>query len=106
MKGRAWLVALAVLALLGVVMYTQITVLVQQPIKAMPEGKTLVMLRLANTQFIDSADAICEREMGGVSLLCRISALAAISENATILFRMPYSTVLYEISTGGKHYAR
>lgn len=85
---------------------TQVTFFAVQPIGAVPEGKTLVILRMNKTNFIDSADAMCAREMEGVSLLCRVMMLGAIGEKATILLRLPYSETLYSISTGGKSYER
>ena len=72
----------------------------------LPEGRTLVISRGTGTKFIDSADAICERNMGGVSLLCRAIALGAVAKNSTILLRLPYSETLYFISTDGKSYER
>ncbi|WP_297771860.1 hypothetical protein [uncultured Roseovarius sp.] len=51
--------------------YFSLTVFLIQPIGALPEGGTLVTARVGKTRVVDSADAICEREMGGVSLLCR-----------------------------------
>ena len=86
--------------------FTQLTIFVIQPIVAVPEGKTLVILRLNKTKFIDSADAMCNRIQDGVSLLCRGATLAAVSENATILMRLPYSETLYFASTDGKTYDR
>ncbi len=94
------------LALLTLLAYTQLTIFIVQPIGALPEGKTLVMLRLNRTEFIDSADAMCERLQNGVSLLCRGMAMGAVAKNATILMRLPYSEALYNISTGGKSYER
>jgi len=96
-------VAVAVLAIL---FYTQITIFVIQPIGAVPEGRTLVILRLNKTRFIDSADAMCEREMGGVSLMCRMAVMAGVASKGTILMRLPYSQALYEASTGGRSYDR
>ena len=98
--------SLALIGLLGlcVVVYTQITVFVIPPIGALPEGKTIIIVRLTNTEFIDSPDSICERIQGGVSLLCRGMVLGTIGNHATILGRLPYSSLLYEISTGGKRY--
>lgn len=90
--------------ILFVVFYTQVTIFVVQPVGAIPEGRTLVMLRLNKTEFIDSADAMCERAMDGVSLLCRGMMMGAVGKNATILFRLPYSSFLYSVSTGGKEY--
>ena len=97
-------IALVSVVILLIVAYTQLTFFVIQPIGAVPEGKTVVMLRMNKTQFIDSADAMCERETGGVSLFCRGIAMAAVSKKGTILFRLPYMEFLYSISTGGKEY--
>jgi len=93
-------------AVLAIVVYTQVTIFVVQPIGAVPEGRTLVILRLNKTEFIDSADAMCKREMGGVSLMCRMVAMSAVAKNSTILLRLPYSQTLYDISTGGVQYGK
>ncbi len=76
------------------------------PIGALPEGRTVLITRLNKTEFIDSPDAMCERLQGGVSLLCRGMVMAAVIEKATIWARLPYSSTLYEISTGGRRYDR
>lgn len=99
-------ISLVVVAVLAVLIYTQITIFVIQPIGALPEGKTLIITRLNKTQFIDSADGICEREQGEVNLFCRIGIMGAVVSNSTILLRLPYSSWLYGISTGGKSYDR
>lgn len=98
------LLAILVVAILFIAS-TQVTVFVVQPIGAVPEGKTVIIPRTGKLKFIDSADAICEREMSGVSLLCRGMALAQIA-NSKILLRLPYSETLYLWSTGGKAYDR
>ena len=85
---------------------TQITFFVVQPIGAAPEGRTLIITRLNGGNFIDSADAMCERIQGGVSLLCRGLVMGQVAQNATIYLRLPYSATLYHISTGGKSYDR
>lgn len=102
-KKTLILFAVAVFMLL---IYTQITVFVIAPIGAIPDGKTVIITRLNKTEFIDSADAMCERIQGGVSLLCRVMTMGAVFENSTILLRLPYSSMLYSISTGGKTYDR
>ncbi len=61
---------------------------------------------MKKTKSIDSADAICAREMNGVSLLCRGMTMAAIINKGTVLVRLPYSEFLYGISTDGKEYGR
>ena len=93
-------------AILLVVFLSQVTFFIIQPIGAIPEGKTLVILRMNKTDFIDSADAMCDREMGGVSLMCRVMMMGAVVDKGTILVRLPYSEFLYHISTDGKEYGR
>ena len=105
MKQRTT-IALVVAVVLVIVVYTQLTVFVIPPIGALPEGRTVVMTRLNKTEFIDSPDAMCERMQGGVSLLCRGMVMGAVVKHATILVRLPYSALLYSISTGGKVYDR
>jgi len=96
----------AVVAVLVIFVYTQLTVFAVPPIGAVPDGRTLVMLRLNKTNFVDSADAMCERIQGSVSLLCRGMMLGAVAKNTTVLLRLPYLDWLYLISTDGKRYDR
>lgn len=103
--SKKWIGLLAAVVVL-LLIYTQLTIFVVQPMGALPEGRTLVILRLNKTEFIDSADAMCERHMGGVSLICRAITLGAVAGKSTVLLRLPYSQWLYEISTGGKIYDR
>lgn len=100
------LLAAVLTVAIAIAIYTQITVFVIAPIGALPEGRTVIMLRLNKTNFIDSADAMCERIQGGVSLLCRGMTMAAVVSHTTILARLPYSEWLYLISTGGQRYDR
>ncbi|MBI6851560.1 hypothetical protein AAIM60_08215 [Pseudomonas lijiangensis] len=100
------LLTVGVLVVLAVVIYTQITIFVVPPIGAVPEGRTVVIRRLNKTNFIDSPDAMCDRIQGGVNLLCRGFAMAAVVKNTEILARLPYSDSLYLLSTGGKRYDR
>ena len=97
---------IALVIILMAVIYTQITIFVIQQIGALPEGKTIVITRMNKTEFIDSPDIMCERIQGGVNLLCRGAVIAAVVEKCTILLRLPYSSLLYDISTGGKSYDR
>lgn len=94
------------LLLLAGIIYTQLTLFIVPPIGAVPEGRTVVILRLNKTEFIDSPDAMCERIQGGVSLLCRGMVMAAVVQKSTILIRLPYIDWLYLVSTGGKRYDR
>jgi hypothetical protein len=106
MKKRVGLIALAIIGLLALLAYTQFTIFVVQPLGAIPEGRTVIIWRRQKTKFIDSADAVCQREMGGVSLLCRGAVLGGIvgKDGDGILLRLPYSDALYLISTGGVTY--
>lgn len=103
---RKSFIGLAVAAVICVAIYTQLTVFVIPPIGMMPEGKTIIIPRQSNMQFVDSPDGMCERMNGGVSLLCRGIAIASVGKDVTILARLPYSSTLYSISTGGKGYDR
>lgn len=96
-----------ILFLFGIFCYTQITIFLIQPIGAVPEGRTLILWRRsAKLNFVDSADAICARVQGGVSLLCRAVVLGSVLKNNPILLRLPYSSALYLESTGGLEYGR
>jgi len=106
MKKKGTTLTLIIIVVLCVISYTQLTLFVVPPIGALPEGKTVVILRLNKTNFIDSPDALCERIQGGVSLLCRGVMLAGVLEKSKILVRLPYSESLYQISTNGKTYSR
>ena len=105
-KKKASLLSLVAIVVLSVAAYSQLTIFVVPPIGAVPEGRTLVISRLNKTEFIDSADAMCERMQGGVSLLCRGIVLGAVAEKSKIYLRLPYSESLYLISTDGKTYDR
>ena len=69
---------------------TQVTLFVVPKIGAVPEGKTLLMLRSDELKFIDSADAVCERRVGYVNLLCRGLILSTVSKEGSILLTLPY----------------
>ena len=100
------LLAVGICAATAIAIYTQITLFVVPPIGAVPEGRTVVMLRLNKTNFVDSPDAMCERIQGGVSLLCRGMVMAAVVEKTKIIARLPYSDWLYLVSTDGKRFER
>lgn len=105
MKRTAW-ISTGLFIVAAIAFYATCSIFVVQPIGALPEGRTIVITRLTNVRFIDSADAVCEREMGGVSLLCRGAVMGQVAEEATILARLPYMDWLYLMSTGGARYDR
>ncbi len=99
-----WIVLCVGLPLALAAVASEITIFTIQPIGALPEGKTLIISKMSNTKFIDSADAICNRTQGGVSLLCRAGAMGGTLKNAKVYMRLPYMEWLYLASTGGKRY--
>lgn len=104
---RGLIASIGILLLVGLVIAAQfVTIFIVQPIGAVPEGRTVIITRLTNMNFIDSADGICDRGMGGVSLLCRGAVAGRVLKQTTILARLPYSATLYGISTGGKTFNR
>jgi hypothetical protein len=97
------LVGLVLLGVAGYIISATITIFVVPPIGMLPDGRTLILLRhSAVLKFVDSADAICDRKMDGVSLLCRTMAMGTVAQDNEILMRLPYSQSLYLVSTGGK----
>lgn len=98
------IISLVSIVALFIVAYTQITIFEVPPIGAVPKGQTLVISKLNKTQFIDSADAMCERMQGGVNLFCRAMVLGAVAEKSIIYLRLPYSETLYLYSTNGNKY--
>lgn len=94
------------LILVSVIISQFVSIFVVQPIGAVPEGRTLIISRLTNMNFIDSADAMCQRADGGVSLICRMAAMGAVLNKANVIARLPYSEQLYLFSTGGLTYSK
>ncbi len=102
-KSRA-LGVLLVLVVFGSFFYFGTGFFVIQPIGALPEGATVWYWRYGTKlPFVCSADGLLLKTQGGVSLLGRAAALAALAE--TIKERkiasLPYSRTLYLISTKG-----
>jgi hypothetical protein len=88
---------------------TTLGVFVIQPIGAVPEGTTIVYWRLGtNFDFIESADGLVQKTGAGLSLLTRGLALATAAEPIVerSLFRLPYSSFLYSLTTDGEYYDR
>jgi len=100
------MVSLAILIATSIVIYTQLTIFVVPPVESLPDGMTIVFPRLCKTSFIDSPDAMCERNAGQVSLLCRGTTVGAVAAKARIVARLPYSETLYRISTRGNNSAK
>ena len=107
MKSTQLLIA-AVLVLL-IFVRTTLGVFVIQPIGAALEGTTIVYWHIGtNFDFIESADGLALKTGAGLSLLTRGLALATASESIVEreLFRLPYSSLLCGLTTGGEYYDR
>lgn len=97
LKPILWSLAAAIAAML-VAYLVGVRVFVVQPIGAVPDGVTVVVMGLPGLRFIDSPDAFCQREMGYVNLLCRGMVAGKVAEESDILLRLPYSSLLYALS--------
>jgi len=96
--------------LLIIFVYCSFGLFVVQPIGAVPDGVTVLYWRLGtNLPFISSADGLLDKDGGGVCLLGRGIMLGGIinklSSSHRIIVRLPYSSTLYLISTGGVTYS-
>lgn len=76
-----------------------------QPIGAVPEGATAIVWRESDEPFFNSADGMCLRRTGSVSLMCRMMAMGAAPKDR-ILLRLPYQRWAYLRSTDGKEFDR
>lgn len=74
-----------------------------QPIGAVPEGATAIVWRESDEPFFNSADGMCLRRTGSVSLMCRLMAMGAAPKDR-ILLRLPYQRWAYLRSTDGKEF--
>lgn len=104
-KQKIFALVVMVVILASFLFYNNFNIFVIQPIGAVPEGKTLILEKRKNMQFVDSADAMCERLTGSVSLLCRGMVLGEVAK-MKIYGRLPYSEWLYLKSTDGKQYSK
>ena len=101
-------ITLAVIPLLVLtlgILATQVGFYSIQPIGAVPEGATWLVWRASDEPFFHSADSLCLKRIGSVSLLCRGLALAQAPEDRIIL-RLPYWEFAYLLSTGGRKFER
>ncbi|WDZ75449.1 hypothetical protein PWG15_12560 [Ensifer adhaerens] len=95
MKG---LIAICVaLAVILIVWLGGIRIFVIQPIGAIPEGVTAIVVNIRGLNFIDSPDAFCARQ-GQPNLICRGMSAARVAQEGTVVLRLPYSQALYDLS--------
>lgn len=101
--------ALVLLAFFMLAFYFGVGVFVVQPIGAVPDGATVLYWRLGtNMSFISSADGILLDNDQGVSLLGRGVVLGKVGElmEERKIVSLPYSRMLYLLSTGGREFEK
>lgn len=103
-RPRRWLAPLLLAGLL-LLLSTQLGLYTIQPLGAVPTGGTVLVWRSASEPFFNSPDGLCLRIQQGVSLLCRLGALANGPADRVIL-RLPYQHWAYLASTGGRTFDR
>ncbi|MEN8214252.1 MAG: hypothetical protein ABFR19_07800 [Pseudomonadota bacterium] len=94
------MLAIGIPVLLVAVAYSQLTLFIMPPVGLTPDGKTLVMRRLDQGDFIDCAESLCYRRHTWVSPLCLFSTTSRALESPTVLASLPYSEYLYRVSVG------
>ncbi len=98
---------IVVIILLMIRLFTGLIVI--QPLGLVPDGMTIWYLRSGlDLPFISSPDGFSLERTGSVSLISRalsITTLLTAIEGKEIV-RLPYSKLLYSISTGGKTFSK
>ncbi|MBD2792185.1 hypothetical protein ID852_19900 [Xenorhabdus sp. 42] len=106
MIKKSLIAIVIILFALSVFAYNKITIFAVQPIGALPEGATVVMWKKDNMRFFESPDGMCLQRTGGVSLICRMTALGNGIDKDDIIFRLPYIEYVYLQSTNGNKFDR
>lgn len=103
-RRRRWLAPL-IIAVLLLMLYTQVGLYSIQPIGAIPQGGTVLVWRQGGEPFFNSPDGTCLRVQDGVSIMCRLAAMGQAPVDRIIL-RLPYLHWAYLASTGGQTFER
>lgn len=104
MKVKKIIIGLILLLCILSVVYIGTGFFVIQPIGAIPEGRTIWYIRVGfNLPFISSADGLLLKKDTGVSLLGRAIMMSRVIDliDDKILLKLPYSRILYKVSTNG-----
>lgn len=87
---RLILPAVVLLTLAGVVWIGGLRLFVLSPNDETPHGTAALVWGVPALHLVDSPDSFCARELGDVSSMCRKLAVRKVSNNATVLTRLPY----------------
>lgn len=106
---KSLVLLLGIVIVLGVIWFVlRPGVFTIQPIKAIPDGVTIIYhSRNSEMPFFSSPDGMCLQAQGTVTLLCRGVAMggaAALTER--ILLKLPYNHWAYLQSTGGLEFEK
>ena len=104
-KRRAWFTVLGVVLPTALLFYLFAGFYTVQPIGGLPDGRTVIVHRIAGEPFFNSPDGVCLERMGGVSLMCRAIAMGE-GPTDRIIVRLPYMHWAYLASTGGQEFDR
>lgn len=92
----------AVLVVLFGIGSTQVTFMVMKPIKAIPEGATMLIVKEERMKFIDTPEAVCKREKAFSYTICSLNVMAHVKSESTVIAQLPYLAFLREIANNGK----
>ena len=71
-----------------------VKIFVVPPMPGYPDGAVLLVRASGAFNIVDSPDAVCERENGDATLMCRDAVVSVIARSA-VLARLPYWETLY-----------
>jgi hypothetical protein len=106
-KSHTLIIIVVVIAvLIAIWLLVRPGVFTVQPIGALPDGITIVYhSRNPEMPFFSSPDGLCIKMQGGVSLLCRMAGLSAMTGlTDRIILKLPFSHWAYLQSTGGQEF--
>lgn len=105
-RSSSWKLVTGVVAMAAAAFaYAKLGLYSIQPIGAVPEGATAIVWREPGEPFFNSADGMCLRRIGSVSLMCRMMAMGTAPKDR-ILLRLPYQRWAYLRSTEGREFEK
>ena len=87
-------VGLSLLLCGAVFVIAQVKIFVVPPMLGYPDGAVLLVRASGAFNIVDSPDAVCERENGDATLICRAAVVSVIARSA-VLAQLPYWETLH-----------
>ena len=72
----------------------EVKIVVVPPMPGYPDGAVLLVRASGAYNIVDSPDAVCERENGDATLMCRAAVVSVIARSA-VLAQLPYWETLH-----------